>query len=192
MCSASRYPAPTLSPEEFELAVKSLLDDQGHGLEGYESRHREIISGSDGDYEFDITVRFSALSASYLTLVECKHYKNHVEREKVQALWAKIQSVGAHKGIMCATAGFQSGAIEFAQSHGIALIEIADGRSAVLAKANIPGLMDYPFPPVGWLINGESYSLLGSEHGRRLSLVDLPTARFSRLADSRPPAPDSV
>lgn len=174
MFSASRYPPPTLSPEEFELAVKSVLDDQGHGLEDYESKHREVIPGSDGDYEFDITIRFSAFGASYLTLVECKRYKNRVEREKVLALWTKIQSVGAHKGIMCATAGFQSGAVEFAKSHGIALIEIADGRSAVLAKASIPGLMDHPFPPVAWLIDENSCSLLDNRGDRRLSLVDLP------------------
>jgi restriction system protein len=171
---ASKYPPPTLSPKQFELAVKSLLDNQGHELEGYESRHREVISGPDGNYEFDITIRFSAFGTSYLTLIECKHYKDSVEREKVQALWAKIQSVGAHKGILCATAGFQSGAIEFAISHGIALIEIADGRSAIIAKASVSGLMDHPFPPVGWLINENSCTLLDDQDSRRLSLLDLP------------------
>ena len=46
----------------------------------------EVVSGSDGNYEFDVTVRFSALGADYLTVIKCKHYKNRVEREKVQAL----------------------------------------------------------------------------------------------------------
>ena len=176
MSTASKYPPPSLSPIEYELAVKSMLDDQGRGLAGYESRHREVISGSDGDYEIDITIRFSVFDISYLTLIECKHYKNRVEREKVQALWTKIQSVGAHKGIMCATAGFQSGAIEFARSHGIALIEVADGRSAILAKASIPGVLDHPLAPVGWLINDNSYTLLDSQGGRRLSLPDFSCA----------------
>jgi hypothetical protein len=66
--------------------------------------------------------------------VECKHDKSRVKRDRVQELWAKIQSVGAHKGILFATAGFQSGAIEFAKSHGIALVEIADGRSSYVVK----------------------------------------------------------
>jgi restriction system protein len=182
MCSASRYPSPTLSPEEFELTVKSMLDTDGEGLTDYRSGHREVISGHDGDYEFDVTVRFTALGATYLTLIECKHYKSRVEREKVQALWAKIQSVGAHKGIMFASAGFQSGAVEFANSHGIALVEIADGRSSYLIKGGpfdgelVPWerTPDYISRIVGWKIDGNSISLVSKD--RRLSLPHLPFA----------------
>jgi restriction system protein len=180
MHRAKKYPPPTLSPEEFELTVKSMLDEAGDELSDYQSRHREVIPGPDGDYEFDVTIRFSALGATYLTLIECKHYKNRVKREKVQALWAKIQSVGAHKGIMFATAGFQSGAELFAKSHGIALVEIADGRSSYLVKA-VPfdvGLVpwdqvpDYISPIVGWWNGETSVSLVSA--ARRLSLADLP------------------
>ena len=32
----------------------------------YRSEHREIIPGADGEYEIDITVRFSALGADYI------------------------------------------------------------------------------------------------------------------------------
>src|SRR4051812_35175212 len=87
------YPPPVLSPKEFELQVKQRLDLDANsaGLVDYQSRHREIIGGADGEYEIDITLRFSAFGADYLTLVECKHYKRRVEREHVLALWAKMQ-----------------------------------------------------------------------------------------------------
>jgi restriction system protein len=170
------YPLPALSPEEFELLVKGMLDAGSGGLVGYRSRHRESIVGSDGEYEFDVTVRFSAIGADYLTLVECKYYKNRVNRERVQALWAKVQSVGAHKGIIFATAGFQSGAIEFAKSHGIALVAVADGRSSYLVKGKISDsdmipweiVPDYIPRVVAWVIDGDKMSCVGDNSGRRL------------------------
>ncbi len=106
----TEYPSPVLSPEEFELLAKQLLDADSSSLQDYRSSHKETIVGFDGEYEFDVTVRFSAMGANYLTLVECKHYKHRVKREVVQTLLAKIQSTGAHKGIVFSTADFQSGA----------------------------------------------------------------------------------
>jgi hypothetical protein len=70
-----------------------------------------------------------------------------VKRDRVQELWAKIQSVGAHKGILFATAGFQSGAIEFAKSHGIALVEIADGRSSYVVKTGARQVVERHLEP---------------------------------------------
>jgi restriction system protein len=170
------YPPPVLSPEEFELFVKRMLDAESTELPNYRSSHRETIVGSDGEYEFDITIRFSAVGADYITLVECKHYKSRVKRERVQELWAKIQSVGAHKGILFATAGFQSGAIEFAKSHGIALVEVADGRSSYLVKGKISDMDVIPWHMVpdciprivGWVIDGNNMSRVSVDDGRRL------------------------
>lgn len=128
------YPPPELTPRQYELEVKALLDALSMRLTDYQSEHREKVAGVDGEYEIDITVRFTALNADYLTLIECKHYKRAVEREKVQALHSKMQSVGAHKAMVFSTSGFQSGAIEFAKIHGIALVELADGRSIYITK----------------------------------------------------------
>lgn len=166
------YPQPQLTPEEFELFVKVQLDEQSHELAEYVSKHREILGATDGEYEIDVTVRFSAFGVNYLTLIECKHYKKPVGRDKVQTLLAKVQSLGAQKGILYSTSGFQSGAVKFASAHGIALIEISDGRSAVLAKA-YPPMEIAPLPPVAWLIQDSVQTLLDGEDGRRLSLVRL-------------------
>jgi restriction system protein len=170
------YPRPVLSPEEFELLTKRILDAESSGLRDYRSSHRETIVGSDGEYEFDITVRFSAMGADYLTLVECKHYKHRVKREVVQTLLQKMHSTGANKGIIFTTADFQSGAIEFAKSHGIALVKIADGRSSYLVKGGISdtGMIPWEMVPdciprvVGWVIDGNTMLRISNEEGRRL------------------------
>jgi restriction system protein len=59
-------------------------------------------------------------------LVECKRYKRAVERKVISELLSKIQSVGANKGIVISTSGYQSGAVEFAKEHKITLISIID------------------------------------------------------------------
>ncbi|WP_376091565.1 restriction endonuclease [Roseomonas sp. CCTCC AB2023176] len=133
--SASRYTPPALSPVEFELYVKDQLDLPGSTLEEYKSEHRTCLEADDGTYEIDILIRFNAFGADFVTLVECKRYRRPVGREKIAALHAKLVSLGAHKGIVFSTSGYQSGAVSYASKHGIALVEVADGRSTYLRKA---------------------------------------------------------
>jgi len=144
-----------LSPEEFELAVKSWFDATGRKLTEYKSSHREKVQGSDGIYEIDIKVAFQEFGAEFVVLIECKHHNNPIKREVVQVLHDKMISTGAHKGVLVATADFQRGAIEYAAAHGIALIRIANGQSSYRTKS----LLQNGEPPpwlkipeyVGWL-----------------------------------------
>lgn len=126
------------------------------------------MPGTDGDYVIDITARFSALGASFLVLVECKHCGRQVERQDVQVLHSKLLSVDAQKAVLFATSGFQSGAIEFANAHGIALVQFASGKSTWFTKsagpvkeppswANIPKY-------VGWWHHGNSRSVVSKDH----------------------------
>ncbi|MHB8880429.1 MAG: restriction endonuclease [Thermodesulfovibrionales bacterium] len=165
---ADRYPPPTLTPEQFELEVKTILDEQGLGLENYRSEHRKVLEGSDGDYEIDVSVRFGALGADFLVLVECKYYKNPVKREIIQSLHSKMQSIGAHKGMVFSTSGFQSGALKFAKAHGIATIHVVDGRSNYSTRSFGPPAEPPPWaniePIIGWLINGNHRSLVSRQH----------------------------
>jgi restriction system protein len=137
------YPPPRLTFDEFEREVKRFLDGLGAGLADYRSTHRDRIAGIDGEYEFDVSVKFTALGADFLTLVECKHHRQPVGRDNVLALHAKMQSVGAQKGMVFATGPFTSGAIEFADIHGIALVQLADGRTTWFRKGGAGG-------PVPW------------------------------------------
>src|SRR5690606_35117652 len=85
----------TMSPIEFEQQVKTLLDVLGADLNSFCSTHREQLTGSDGNYEIDVSVRFNAMSVNFLVLVECKHQKAPVKRDIVQILHARMQSTGA-------------------------------------------------------------------------------------------------
>ncbi|WP_257311285.1 restriction endonuclease [Geothrix fuzhouensis] len=160
----------SLSPLDFELAVKGILDATGEPLISYTSTHQEKVGGPDGDYVIDVVARFSALNAEFVVLVECKHHKRKVERQDVQVLLSKLQSLGAHKGMLFSTAGFQAGAIEFAKSHGIALVQLADGNTSwfVRSEAPLPTRPDWAgtFKYAGWWHHDGQIGLMSEDFNR--------------------------
>jgi hypothetical protein len=123
-----RYPPADMTPEEFEEWTAQILESGGRGLDKFGIGVHDRIRGVDGRFDFDATVRFEWAGIAFLILVEAKRHHRPVERELVQVLHSKVQSVGAQKGVMFSTAGFQRGAIEFAKVHGIALVSVTEGR----------------------------------------------------------------
>ncbi|WP_147300642.1 hypothetical protein [Lysobacter silvisoli] len=60
-----------ISPAEFEVAVKAILDAAAGGLVEYKSTHLEKLAGADGDYVLDVVARFVAFGqAEFTVLVE--------------------------------------------------------------------------------------------------------------------------
>lgn len=128
-----------MSPEEFEKYSLDILKEQTKGLENLEIQHNVIIKKNDGNYQIDGKIQFDVMGVRYVTLVECKHYKSSITREKVQVLYDKIRAIGANKGILISTSNFQIGAIKYAKEHGIALIQIveADLTYEIRTKPNV-------------------------------------------------------
>jgi len=129
-------PVAAITPEQFELLVKRWLDSGGQKLESFETAHLDQLEGIDGEYTFDVTARFKALGgANFIVIVECKKHKNPIKREVVQTLRDKQQSVGAQKAMVVSTSAFQSGAIEYASSHNIALVQIIGGQAVYIRNS---------------------------------------------------------
>lgn len=128
-----------MTPEEFEKYSLDILKEQTKGLENLEIQHNVIIKKNDGNYQIDGKIQFDVMGVRYVTLVECKHYKSPISREKVQVLYDKIRAIGANKGILISTSNFQIGAIKYAKEHGIALIQIveADLTYEIRIKPNV-------------------------------------------------------
>jgi hypothetical protein len=99
--------------------------------------HLDPIEGPDGTYVIDVTVRFRLAGMDFLVLFECKRHKSPVKREHVMVLHAKLQSTGAQKGVVVAASGFQSGALQYAQAHGIACVRLVDNAWTYLSRANL-------------------------------------------------------
>jgi hypothetical protein len=118
----------SISATDFEKYCLEVLKAYAESemLKGFSILHNQKVQTSDGEYQIDIMAEFIALSVSFKVIVECKRYTRPVEREKIVVLADKVRSLGAHKGILISTSGFQRGAAEYAKQHGIALIQIFD------------------------------------------------------------------
>jgi len=157
---------------QFELQVKRFLESTAGKLKDFQTVHRESMDGQDGTYEIDITARFKIFGADFLVLVECKNHKNHIKREHVQMLHAKQVSLSAQKAMLFATTPFQDGAVEYANQHGIALVQLASGETLYFTKSGNPTPLPDSVPSyVGWLITqhdgacgGVSYSLVNAQY----------------------------
>lgn len=134
----NRYPAADITAAEFERFVAETLEAIEPRPQGYEVRLHDAIEGTDGTFTFDATARFEIGGLGFLTVIEAKRHANPIKREQVQVLHAKARSVGAHKAVMISTAKYQSGALRFAQVHGIALLSVTEGRFLIETRAVEP------------------------------------------------------
>ncbi len=127
-----------MTPTEFEKCCLDILNGYAEKecLKDFRIIHDTIIPASDGRYQIDVYAEFTAMRARFKVLCECKKYKNRVGREKVAVLHRKVESIGAQKGILISTSDFQSGAIEYAKAHGIALIKAEDYHFEFLSHSS--------------------------------------------------------
>lgn len=150
----------SITPTEFEKQVEAWLERGSDGLKKFRVSHRKMLKGPGGQYEIDVVAEFEALGgASIIVLVECKHYNssNRIKRDTVMTLHAKVQDLGAHKGILFSTSGFQKGALQYARAHGVATVHVQDGASIGYETKELgsapqrpPWVPEYKY--VGWLV----------------------------------------
>lgn len=89
-------------------------------------KHNKKITTSDGEYHLDGYIEYELFDVRHKVILECKKHKRPVQRSVVLELKSKLESIGAQKGIIMSTSGFQTGAIEYAQQHGIGLIQVVE------------------------------------------------------------------
>jgi len=178
-----------LSPRQFEEEVRSFLEVLGRGLPGLEVTHQEKHAVADGEYTIDVTIRFEALGIRFVGLVECKYWQRAVKREHIMVLKAKLDSIGAAKGVMVTNTGYQKGAREYARAHGIALVKFIDNRWNVI-EAHIQAApeidIESPAEPrvaALWLLEtetGTEFNLIMNDDLRIEELME-PVRRLGRF-----------
>ena len=170
-----RWPTFDLTPGEYERAVADLVQATGHEVTDFRVQHLDPVEGVDGTYIIDVTARFRLMGADFLMLFECKRHSSPVKREHVQVLKDKLQSTGAHKGIVVAASGFQRGALEYARIHGIACVRLVDGAWSYESRDfGVPATPQPTGNYVGYAFElssmGYSITLLTEQHHARNSL----------------------
>lgn len=93
---------------------------------GYSSTVEESVTGVRGEHKIDVLVEGKIHGIDFVWIVECKHWKDNIPKEKVMALMSIVQDVGADKGFLLSEVEFQSGAIRASSKSNITLTSIAD------------------------------------------------------------------
>ena len=117
-----------ISPAEFEEFCLETLKAYAakENLQNFEIEHNQKVETPDSTYQIDVLAAYKALGCTHTVIVECKKHSRSIERAVVAELYAKLQSIGAQKGILISTSGFQSDAVKYANVHGIALWQVCD------------------------------------------------------------------
>jgi len=137
------------TPADYEMFVQQVVEElSADGTVVY--HHREFTGRVSGrkivaDVSFDL-VAFGG--ARLLVVVECKRYTHRVEVGDVEEFHSKLDDIGAHKGIMVTTVGYQQGAIATARGRGIALALLTDeAQPGELDPRLIVARGGSPYPP---------------------------------------------
>lgn len=124
----------TITSDNYEKFTRKVIKS----LVGVTVHHQRVYTGRLSKRKIKVDVSFNhniAGGADVLFLVECKCYNHSVSVGEVEEFHSKIDDIGAHKGIMVTTVGFQEGAIKTARGRRIAL--------ALLTTEHQPGELIY-------------------------------------------------
>lgn len=116
------------SGTEYELMVKNVYD-RLYATEGVENpiiQHNvKFIGKSGATHQIDLYWEFTVAGVRHRVAVECKNYKNAVKKEKIAAFDGVLKDISGNiQGIFVCKNGYQNGALLYAESCGIQLMEV--------------------------------------------------------------------
>ena len=116
------------SGKEFENYVKSVysillnLKDEGIVVSGGAKTFLKGLTGEN--YQIDVYYQFERAGVLHKVIIECKDWKTPVKREQINTLESKVRHIPGVIGVIISKAGYQSGAINFAEKNGILALTI--------------------------------------------------------------------
>jgi len=96
--------------------------------QGLTAEIEKRMDGARGAHNIDVLVTGKLQSFEIRWIIECKDWRSNVPKEKVLALQAITQDVGADRAFLLSETGFQAGAIRCAQFTNITLTSLKDLR----------------------------------------------------------------
>lgn len=84
------------------------------------------VGRSGARRQTDVKVTVSAGGHELTILIECKRWKQKVDRSRVDVLAASVKDLGASKGVIFTTSGFEAGAEQYAKAENIDLFIVRD------------------------------------------------------------------
>lgn len=107
---------------------QQIVDLDTKDYEKIEVRHNIKTKGKSGlEHQIDVFWEFTLGGVRYATVIEVKDWKSKVKKSDIMAFTEKIKDIpGFPTGIYVSKSGFQRGALEWAQLHGVKLVTISE------------------------------------------------------------------
>lgn len=162
--------------KKFEKAVHQLLLLFNKGAEiKYDDKIIGLESGQQR--QIDISLKGKINVFDIFIAVSCKDYKNKVDINDIGEFVSVLRDIRANKGVMIASSGFTTGAIELAKNQGIETYSLIDSKSLDSKTfAKLPALLERTY------LKNYSFQLSGfSPTGtisKNLQNTDFMLARF--------------
>lgn len=136
-----------------QYVYSTLLNPRNNGVE---VSRNVVLKGLKGEYQIDVFYQFENAGFIHRVAIECKYHKRPLDRDTIMPFCNKITDIGNVIGVIVSKSGYQSGAKEYAEKHGITLLTTED-----LPKFNIlvaDYLINSILPTKDWI--GEPFWIL--------------------------------
>ncbi|EBQ4755803.1 restriction endonuclease [Salmonella enterica subsp. diarizonae] len=136
-----------------QYVYSTLLNPRDNGVE---VRRNVVLKGLKGEYQIDVFYQFENAGFIHRVAIECKYHNRPLDRDTIMPFCNKITDIGNIIGVIVSKSGYQSGAKEYAEKHGITLLTTED-----LPKFNIfvaDYLLNSILPTKDWI--GEPFWIL--------------------------------
>lgn len=98
---------------------------------GCEVEIEKAIDGVRGKHEIDVWVTRIVYGLEHYWVVECKYWRRRVTKQHVVTLKGIVDDVGADRGILLSSSGFQSGAVSMAERSNITLSSLEEMNDSI-------------------------------------------------------------
>ena len=144
--------------ESYEHMVKYIYEQLGK-LDGV----KILCSGSDCkamgksgvNHQIDVLTSHKAGPHSYKTAIECKYWKDKIQKDTITKLSEILEDAKIEKGIVISKSGFTQDAVKFAEYKNISLVELREPTDAdwkgrvrnivINVNALVPNVYEYEF-----------------------------------------------
>lgn len=108
---------------EYERFVRDVMEAllRAQGLATVKVQHDVQVPGTFRSHQVDVYWEYRLAGVLHRVVINCKRYRSTVEVTDVHTLMGVLADMPGVRGVVVTTVGFQKGAMEVAQGHGIGL-----------------------------------------------------------------------
>jgi hypothetical protein len=134
---------PTVTPEYFQILVVRELRKVGFDIGEPRIHRRAELPEPERGFVLELVISLGGVAGRQRALVVCRKQVGPVARDIVESAKTRVADVSAEAAIIFSTIDFASEALAAADELGVALLQVADGRTVFDAGGWGDGTADH-------------------------------------------------